>query len=111
MPDRNERSAATYSACHGRRSCRRRSHAISTLRSKKRHGEHADPEEEGVEKDPFHDADARHTEAAGTFERKLVTLPKLFENGPTGGDWPAEKTETAAAIVWRTSTESGTTTN
>jgi hypothetical protein len=72
------------------------------------HGELIGPELEEV----FREADARHPEAAAKFERRLVTLPKLFEQPAAGGDaWPAEKTETAAAIIWRTATQPESTTS
>jgi cell division protease FtsH len=62
------------------------------------HGELIGPELEEV----FREADARHPEAAGQFQRKLVTLPKLFVQPAAGGDgWPAEKADTAAAIRWQ----------
>jgi cell division protease FtsH len=67
------------------------------------HGELIGPELEQV----FREADARHPEAAGPFERKLVTLPRPFEQPVAGGEgWPAERSETAAAVRWQINTGS-----
>jgi cell division protease FtsH len=74
------------------------------------HGELIGPELDEV----FREADARHPEAAAKFERKLVSLPRPFEQPTPGGDgWPAERTETAAAVRWQIHTgvgDGGTTT-
>jgi hypothetical protein len=47
----------------------------------------------------FARADWANPTKAAPFQRKLVTLPKLFQDPSqaTGGDWPAQKDEAAAA--------------
>ncbi len=54
----------------------------------------------GVELDEvFAAADAAHPESAGPFERKIITLPRLFASPTTGGqDWPTADVETPAAF-------------
>ena len=54
----------------------------------------------GIELDEvFEAADAAHPELAGPFERKIITLPRLFASPTTGGqDWPTADVETPAAF-------------
>jgi cell division protease FtsH len=63
------------------------------------HGELIRTELEAV----FSAADATHPEAAGPFERRLFTLPRLFDEQPPAIDgsqtWPADTTDTAAASI------------
>ena len=47
----------------------------------------------------FEAADAAHPESAGPFERKIITLPRLFASPTIGGqDWPTADVETPAAF-------------
>ena len=47
----------------------------------------------------FEAADAAHPESAGPFERKIITLPRLFASPSIGGqDWPTADVETPAAF-------------
>ena len=54
----------------------------------------------GVELDEvFAAADAAHPESAGPFERKIITLPRLFASPTIGGqDWPTADVEAPAAF-------------
>src|SRR5260370_42643459 len=64
------------------------------------HGELIGDELEAV----FTSADAANPTRSGTFERKLTTLPRLFQDPAlaAGSNWPGEAQPVAAAVpAWR----------